>query len=198
MITHVPIDFFTRRPVFILFFIVRQVLTSYFSHLIPQRPDLICSLRYLGEDDVLDRLTSDCASSGDVAAKVECDCCTQCYVGVGTDETPAISSTSSPPSTPTASPTVKADATSGTHTNNGSTEQDDLDNQNQESAQSLEVEGSVSGMPATSEQPIGSPEEQGDKTREENSGARNEIQRGRDSNDWYELMYEQQIANGQL
>ena len=174
------------------------MLTSYFSHLIPQRPDLICSLRYLGEDDVLDRLTSDCASSGDVAAKVECDCCTQCYMGVGTDETPAISSTSSPPRTPTASPTVKEDATSGTPTNNGSTETNDSVNQNQESTVSLDLV-SGSGMPVTSEQPIGSPEEQGDGTlTEENSGARNEIQRGHDSNDWYELMYEQQIANGQL
>ena len=180
------------------FFIVRQVLTSYFSHLIPQRPDLICSLRYLGEDDVLDRLTSDCASSGDVAAKVECDCCTQCYVGVGTDETPAISSTSSPSRTPTASPTVKEDATSGTPTNNGSTETNDSVNQNQESTVSLDLV-SGSGMPVTSEQPIGSAEEQGDGTlTEENSGARNEIQRGHDSNGWYELMYEQQIANGQL
>ena len=80
----------------------------------PHRPDLVCSLRFIGEDDILDRLTSDCASNNDEPPKVECDCCTECYVGTG--ETLAIS-VSDPPTKdlsevsdpPTASPVIVSD-----------------------------------------------------------------------------------------
>lgn len=164
---------------------------------------MICSLRYLGEDDVLDRLTSDCASSGDEPPKIECTCCTECY---GTDETKMTFSIPTSPSPtaakpiktnlPTAFPTPKADVKSGTPTAKEPTEPIVIVNESQEEGESKEVEGSGSSMPPSSEELIG------DNTIiEETPGARNEIQRGRDSNDWYELLYEEQIgqmANGLL
>ena len=169
-----------------------------------RRPEYVCSLRYLGEDDVLDRLTSDCASNGDVPAKVECDCCTECYVS--TDDLPTEASLTLPDPTvakigetnvPTISPTSKTDIVSGTPTVKETVEPILVVNENQEEAESKEVEGSGSSIPPSSEEPIGD-----NSIIEETPGARNEIQRGRgDSNDWYELLYEEQIeqiANGQL
>ena len=96
--------------------IVEQILTplSIPSFSLPHRPDLVCSLRFIGEDDILDRLTSDCVSNNDEPPKVECDCCTECYVGTG--KTLAIS-VSDPPTKdlsevsdpPTASPVIVSD-----------------------------------------------------------------------------------------
>ena len=170
-----------------------------------RRPELVCSLRYLGEDDVLDRLTSDCASNGDVPAKVECDCCTECYVS--TNDLPTEASLTLPGPTvtktgetnaPTISPTSKTDIVSGTPTVKETVEPIVVVNENQEKAESKEIEGSGSSIPPSSEEPIGD----NSITEETPGGARNEIQRGRgDSNDWYELLYEgqiEQIANGQL
>ena len=166
-----------------------------------RRPEFVCSLRYLGEDDILDRLTSDCASNSDgVPVKVQCDCCTECYVS--TDDLPTAASLTLPGPTvaktgetnaPTISPTSKTDIVSGTPT----VELMVVVNENQEEAEFKEVEGSGSSMPPSSEEPI-----RDNSIIEQTPGARTEIQRGRgDSNDWYELLYEEQIeqiSNGQL
>lgn len=171
-----------------------------------RRPDLICSLRYLGEDDVLDRLTSDCASSDDEPPKIVCECCTECYVSA--DDLPTLASLTLPnpevdkiseTNVPTNSPTFKEKISSRNPTVRETKEPNNIVNQSQKGIESLEAKGSGSSIPATSEEPIQESKELGDGTQTEQIlGARNEVQRGRDSNDWYELLHEQQIENGQL
>jgi hypothetical protein len=155
----------------------------------PHRPDLICSLKFVGEDDVLERLTADCASDGDAPPKVECACCTECYGRA--DGNPVIRSLPPPPPTvtkpddtnvpttsPTTSLTVAVGATSETPTGKGTGEPNgtDIGNENQEGEESLEEEGEES------------PEAEGPPPQTGRDG-----RDGRDSNDW-SLLYREQIA----
>jgi len=181
-------------------------------------PDFVCSLRFVGEDDVLDRLTSDCASNNDDPPKVECDCCTECFVGIG--ETLVVPPPSPSPTfsklddtnPPTPFPTSEANTIltikKPTATGNKRMGSVDFTILSQEGALSPEVEtdGAESpeveteaegSTPATSEELVENetPAEEDTST----PGARDEIQSGigRDSNDWYEILYGEQIDNGQ-
>ena len=196
---------------------LKQILTalSIPSFSMPHRPDLVCSLRFIGEDDILDRLTSDCASNNDEPPKVDCDCCTECYVGGGETLTVPVSDppTKGPPEEsdpPTASP-VSGPPTAAPVTPSPPPTLIEVD----ESTFAPNIYFTVLNQQEGSV----SPEEKSDAEQEEKSsaapedlvvdetpaeepstpGARNELQNGtnRDSNDWYQHVYGEEEGSGQ-
>ena len=172
----------------------------------PHRPDLVCSLRFVGEDDILDRLTSDCASNNDEPPKVECDCCTECYVGTGETlkvpesdpPTKGPSEVSDPPTAlpvsdpPTATPVTPSPSPT-LSTVDETTYPPTLDftvlNQ-QEGSVSPDVESDAEPEEETS----AAPEEETPAKTSSIPGARNEIH---SSNDWREYAYGEEAENGQ-
>ena len=194
---------------------LKQILTPLFipSFSMPHRPDLVCSLRFIGEDDILDRLTSDCASNNNEPPKVDCDCCTDCFVGAGETlmvplsdpRTKALSEVSDPPTAspvsgpPTAAPVTPSPPPTLIEVDE-STFAPTLDftvlNQ-QEGSVSPEAESDAQPEEESSAAPVDLVEDETPAEESSTPGARNEVQIDRDSNDWYQHVYGEEAGSGQ-
>jgi len=196
---------------------LKQILTPFFipSFSMPHRPDLVCSLRFIGEDDILDRLTSDCASNNNAPPKVECDCCTECFVGAGEILTVPVSNppTKGPPeesdpptASPVSGPPIAAPVTPSPPPTlievDESTFAPTLDftvlNQ-QEGSVSPEAKSDAEPEEESSAAPEDLVEDETPAEESSTPGARNEVQNDtdRDSNDWYQHVYGEEAGGGQ-